>query len=141
MRALVIYSFGLFCLIVASYLAAGAAFMIYDEFAGATSRAWWWVYLLNGAAPFLAGVPISAFFVKFLDSRGEFRPTLVGHLQRASTWYAFGAWVLLVMNSNRGNSDFGLWSQLIIWPLIATTGALITDLCWTWRKAIAVRVT
>ena len=134
------YSAGLIGIVIASYLAANGAFAIYSQLPDATQRSWWTVYALNYVAPFCAGVVIAPLMATILTRRGQFSERFVGHLRRAVSWYLFAASVLYIIYRNRDNGDFGLWSQIIIWPFAGTIGALLMDLVLTWRRSWMSRV-
>lgn len=134
-QALWIYAAGLLLLFVSSYLAAGAAFMVYDYLPPATQRATWVGLVLNGVAPWAAGLACGTALVIALVATGKFVPTVRGHLLRASTWYGLGAVLSAAVLSGRSNSDFGLYGQLVVWPLVSIAGALMVDILATYLRA------
>ena len=135
MRPFLLYTGGLSGLFAGSWLAAWLAFEVLVRFAESTSPHWSWSPLWNEFAPLLSGIPIALFLVWLLERGTDYRPTLIGHVRRAASWYGFIALVLIVSYLERDNPDFGLWSQAITWPMMSTIGAVGTDLLVTWKKS------
>ncbi len=121
------FSLGLPVLIIASWLAASAAFALYDLLPSDTQRADWTGPVLNLLAPALSGLLVSALLIHGLRHFRIYVPTLRAHFARAVTWYGYAALVLWITYVNRNNSDFGLWSQFIQWPLAAIVVAVVYD--------------
>jgi hypothetical protein len=121
-------------LIIASHVAAGVAFAVYDHLPDSTQRSVWLRYMLNDVAPAVGGIVCGLGVVALLTRRQQFNPTWQGHIQRALTWYLGASWVQWIAFQNTGNTDFGLWSQTITWPQAAFLGAAATDAALSiWR--------
>jgi hypothetical protein len=120
--------------VVAGELAAGLAFTLYGLVPSAHRKYDWWGPLLNIAAPALGGVAVFAPLAAFCSRRNLFTPSLRGHMVRTVLWYAFVAWVISVIVSNRDNSDFGLWGQIIEWPMFALLAAIAADAGFSLRR-------
>ena len=130
-----LYLVGLVAIVAASHLFASAAFEIYDRLPDEVQRSGWTGPVLNEVAPCLVGVACAILLVQLLVRRDQFLPTSRGHMHRSASWYLFAVWVLGIIYRNHGNVDFGLWSQIVTWPLAGTIGALITDALLTWRAS------
>jgi hypothetical protein len=125
------FSVGLAVLIGASWLAASAAFALYQLLPPDTQRADWPGPVIDQLAPGLSGLLVSALLIYGLRRMGIYRAGLRAHFVRAVPWYGFAAWVFWVTYVNRANTDFGLWKQLIQWPLAATIAAVAYDFVTT----------
>ena len=132
---LVIYSSWLIVIIVASFLFAYVAFSVYASLPYGLKRAPWMGVVLNAIVPLIAGVLSGAVAIYVLSTRDQLKPTVRGHLFRAAPWYALSGLLVLIFVRNQGVRDFGLWSQIVIWPLYSTIGALITDIVFSWRSS------
>ena len=130
------YTVAVVPLIIASHTAAGLAFALYDRAPASVRRSDWTGVVLNEVAPGLAGVSCAVLLIALLVRWQVFSPTLRGFLVRTLPWLCLAAAIEVVVLKNRGNSDFGLWSQVITWPLAALLGGLATDALWTWRRAV-----
>jgi hypothetical protein len=131
---LVLYIVALFAIFFVSYSAATAAFLFHEQLPTGMRRSWWMGYVLNFAAPLIGGAFVGTLLGFWIIRANRFDATFRGHFVRTFTWYAFSVWVFAVIYANRGNTDLGLWVQLIIWPLMGTFGALIVDLAMTMRR-------
>ena len=123
-------------LVAASYGAAGVAFALYDRAPESVRRRDWMGHVLNEVAPALVGVGCAVLLVALLSRWQMFSTTLRGYFVRTLPWFLLAAAIGAVVLDNRANSDFGLWSQAITWPLAALLGGIATDALWTWRRAI-----
>ena len=130
---LVVYSAWLIVIVAASFLFAYTAFGIEASLPNPLRRAHWMGVTLNFIVPVLAGLLSGAVAIWILSIRGELRPTLRDHFFRAAPWYLLICLLVLVVARNAGIRDFGLWSQIITWPLCSTIGALVVDIVWSWR--------
>lgn len=120
------------CLV--SFFAASAAFLVFDQLPDDIRRSGWIGYLPNFAAPLVGGALFGLGFVSMIVRADRFEPTVRSHLVRTVSWYAFAIWVLGVMYAKRGDTDLGLWVQIILWPLMGTVGALFVDVAQTVRR-------
>jgi hypothetical protein len=91
--------------------------------------------VLNDVAPASAGIVCAAVLVTLLARRDAFALTLRGFVVRTVPWMLFAGAILLIVWHEGANSDFGLWSQVITWPLVALIAGLLTDALVTWRRA------
>jgi len=132
---LVIYSLWLIVILAASYLLAYAAFSVYAVLPYAMQRASWMVIVLNVIVPLLAGGISGSAAIYVLSRRNQLNPTLRAHLFRAAPWYLLSCLLFLIVVRNEGVEDFGLWGQIVIWPLYSTIGALFADLALSWRSS------
>jgi hypothetical protein len=132
---LVIYSAWLVIILVASFVFAYTAFRVYASLPYALQRAPWIGVVLNVMVPLLAGVISGAVAIYVLSRRDQFKPTLREHLFRAAPWYLLSCLLVLIVVRNEGIKDFGLWSQIITWPLYSTIGALFADIVLSWRSS------
>lgn len=130
-QQLLAFCLGLVALIGASWLAASGAFALYDLLPPRTQLADWPGPVIDIVAPGLSGLLVSVLLIHWLRSSRIYVPSLRAHLVRAIPWYGFVAWVLWVTYLNRANTDFGLWRQLIQWPVAATFVAVAYDLIAT----------
>jgi len=131
----VAYTVALGPLIIASHAAAGGAFALYDRAPATIQRSSWIGYALNDVAPALAGVGCTVLLIALLVRARVFHATRRGFAARTIPWYLLAAGISAVVVSQRGNADFGLWSQILTWPRAALLGGLATDALWTWRRA------
>jgi len=123
-------------LVIASHIAAAVAFLLYDRLPDAVQRSDWIGYVLNVAAPLIGGVVCAVAVVALLIRCRQFEPTWKGHFARTFAWYLVAGWVQWIVLQNAGNSDFGLWSQIITWPRAALLGGAATDaLATVWRAS------
>ena len=130
----VIYLAGLLGIFLVSFVSANAAFLVAGQLPTGIQRSWWTGVFLNFAAPLGGGVLFGVAFVSRVIRAKRFEPTLRAHLVRTVSWYVFAIWVLGVMYVKRGDTDLGLWVQIILWPLMGTVGALFVDLAMTVRR-------
>ena len=130
---LVVYSAWLIVIVAASFLFANTAFGIEASLPDPLRRAHWMGVVLNLIVPVLAGLLSGAVAIWVLSTRGQFRPTLRDHFFRAAPWYLLICLLVWVVVRNAGIRDFGLWSQIITWPLNSAIGALVIDIVWSWR--------
>jgi hypothetical protein len=134
-------------LIIASHLAASVAFTVYDRLPESTQRSGWIGYVLNDVAPAVGGIVCGLGVVAILTRRQQFNPSWQGHIQRALTWYLSASWVQWLVFQNTGNTDFGLWGQIITWPQAAFLSAAATDAAvsiwrgWHRRSNVALKLT
>ena len=128
------YIAALFGIFIASYFAATAAFLFHEQLPTGIRRSWWMGYVLDFAAPLVGGALVGTLLVWWIIRAKRFEPTIRAHFVRTFPWYAFAICVFGVMYANRGDTDLGLWVQLILWPLMGTVGALIVDLAMTARR-------
>ena len=131
------YAVALVPLVVASYAAAGAAFALYGRAPASIQRSGWVAHALNDVAPALAGVGCAVILIAILVRARLFLATGRGFAVRTMPWYLLATGIGAVVLRERGSGDFGLWSQVITWPLAALVGGLATDAFWTWRQASA----
>ena len=131
----VIYSAWLVIILVASFVFVYTAFRVYASLPYALQRAPWIGFLLNVIVPLLAGVISGAVAIYVLSRRGLLEATVREHLFRAAPWYLLSCLLVLIVVRNEGIKDFGLWSQVITWPLYSTVGALIADIVLSWRSS------
>lgn len=130
---LVDYSAWLVVIVAASFLFANTGFSIYASLPDPLRRARWMGVVLNVIVPVLAGLLSGAVALRILSARGQLRTTLRDHFFRTAPWYLLICLLVWVIVRNAGIRDFGLWSQIITWPLYSTIGALVVDIFWSWR--------
>ncbi len=93
-----------------------------------------WVILAINVAPPLAGGALASWVAaRLASSRGWFRATLDGHAERMLIAYALSLLISVTIISNWRNGEFGLWRQLIEWPLMALIGLIVVDAILTVR--------
>ena len=131
----VLYSAALLPLVVASYAAAAGAFEVYERLPDSIQKSDWIGVVLNDVAPGSAGVICVPLLVDMLARRSAFAATLAGFVTRTAPWITVASFILLIVWRERANSDFGLWSQIITWPLAALVAGIVTDALVTWRGA------
>jgi len=129
----VIYLAWLVVIVASAFLFAFAAFSISSSLPIEIRRASWMRVALNVITPVLAGLLAGTLAVHILSVRCQLNPTLRAHFFRAAPWYLLICLLLSVSVRNKGVADFGLWSQIVIWPLYSTIGALIADIVLSWR--------
>jgi hypothetical protein len=117
--------------VLGSCVGAEAAFSVYYQLPDATQRAGWTGPWLNQYAPALGGLVVAMALFAILRRRGQYTPALRAHFTRSSLWYGLVGLILWVNYLQRGISDFGLWSQLINWPLAGLLAGLAFDLLAT----------
>ena len=133
-----LYAGAILPLVLASHAAASAAFMIYDRLPGHVQRSDWIGYVLNDVAPGLAGVGCTLVLLAILSRLGRLSATLRGFWFRTASWWLLAMALQLIVLRERSNPDFGLWSQVITWPLAALAAGLATDALITyWRHRSA----
>jgi len=130
---LVIYSAWLIVIVAASFLFANTAFDVNASLPDPLRRAPWMGVVLNVIAPVLAGLLSGAVAIRVLSSRNQLKPTIRDHFFRAAPWYLLTCLLVWVIVRNMGIKDFGLWSQIITWPLFSTIAALVVDIVLSWR--------
>ena len=128
------YTVALAPLLIASHAAAAGAFALYDLAPGTIQRSDWIGFAVNDAAPALAGAGCSLLLIAILVRVRLFHATARGFAVRTMPWWLLAAAIEAMVVYQRGNADFGLWSQVITWPLAALLGGLATDAIWTWRR-------
>ena len=133
----VVYFFALFPLVIGSHAAASAAFALYDRAPEGAQKSEWVGYVLNDVAPALAGVACAAVLAVLLIRASRYVPTIRGFLLRTMPWYLLAAAIEVLVIQGQANPDFGLWSQIITWPLAALLAGLATDALVTWRRSSA----
>ena len=133
----VVYFFALFPLVIGSHVAASAAFALYDQAPEGVQKSEWVGYVLNDVAPALAGVACAGILAALLIRARNYVPTIRGFLRRTMPWYLLAGAIEILVIQGRANSDFGLWSQIITWPLAALLAGLATDAVVTWRRSVA----
>ena len=129
-----LYAGAIVPLVLASHAAASVAFVIYDRLPTSIQRSDWIGYALNDLAPGLAGVGCALVLLAILARLRRFSVTVLGFLWRTAPWWLLAAAIQAVVLRERSNPDFGLWSQVITWPLAALVAGLATDALWTWRR-------
>jgi hypothetical protein len=129
------YALALVPLVIGAHAAAAGAFAIYAHLPDGIQRSDWIGVILNDVAPGSAGVICAGTLAMLLARRGTFSPTLPGFVWRTLPWLILAGVILLIVNYESANSDFGLWSQVITWPLAALLAGLVTDAIMTWRRA------
>lgn len=127
------YALGSIGVMAGSYVAASGASALDGVMPTAVRRAGWWTHGLNLVPPFFAGAAIGLILARVLARRGEFGGTFRRHLSRTISWYLLAVGLGYVVYRNRDNADFGLWAQIVVWPLAGAVGALLTDVLLTWR--------
>jgi hypothetical protein len=95
----------------------------------------WGTVALNLVAPFIAGVMAGIAAVHILSRRNQLVATVRGHLLRTKPWYLFAGFLALYIASSYADPDFSLVSQLAVWPLCGTIGALLVNILASWRSA------
>ena len=131
----VVYFFALVPLVLGSHAAASAAFALYDRTPEGVQKSEWVGYVLNDVAPALAGVACAGLLAAMLMRASKYVPTVRGFLLRTMPWYLLAAAIEVLVIQGRADSDFGLWSQIITWPLAALLAALATDALVSWRRS------
>jgi len=91
----------------------------------------WTILAINVIPPMTAGVLTSLGAVWFARRRGWFTPTMRAHVMRLAFTYALSIAIVALIVANWSNSDFGLWAQVIEWPLAALIGLALVDLLFT----------
>lgn len=91
----------------------------------------WTILAINILPPMTAGVLISLASLWFARRQGWYEPTLRAHAMRLALTYALSIAIIALIIANWSNSDFGLWGQLIEWPLAALIGLALVDLVAT----------
>jgi hypothetical protein len=133
----VVYFVALFPLVLGSHAAASAAFALYDRAPEGVQKSEWVGYVLNDFAPALAGVACAGVLAAVLVRARKYVPTIRGFLLRTMSWYLLAAVIEVLVIQGQANSDFGLWGQLITWPLAALLAGLATDALVTWRRGMS----
>jgi hypothetical protein len=87
----------------------------------------WTILAINVVPPMSAGVLTSLAAAWLAHQRGWYSPTLRAHATRLALAYALSLTITAVIIANQSNSDFGLWSQVIEWPLAALVGVAVVD--------------
>jgi hypothetical protein len=131
----VIYFLALFPLVIGSHAAASAAFVLYDRAPESVQKSEWIGYVLNDVAPALAGVVCAVLLAALLVRASRFVATTRGFLVRTMPWYLLAAAIAVLVVQGQASPDFGLWSQIITWPLAALLAGLATDALVTWRRS------
>jgi hypothetical protein len=116
---------------VGSCAGAGLAFEVYYAFPNETQRQGWWGPILNKYAPGLGGLLVTMFVCEILRRTGRYSPKLRAHLLRGAGWYLVVGLILMLNHAQRGVLDYGLWSQLVNWPLVGLLVGLGFDLLMT----------
>jgi hypothetical protein len=113
---------------IGSCITADVAFEVYHTFPNEVMRESWWGPVLNRYAPGVGGLLVTMSLHALLRRTGEYTIALRAHLVRALAWYLMVGLIAGINYSNRGSSDFGLWSQVINWPLVGLLVGLGFDL-------------
>ncbi len=129
------YFLALLPLVIASHVAATVAFALYDRLPAAVQTSFWLNYFLNGIAPGAAGVFCALALIALLTRWHVFRASWRGFALRTLPWFLVTSAIAYVVWQERTNGDFGLWGQLITWPLAALLAGVLTDAIVTWRRA------
>lgn len=134
-----LYGAGLVPLIFVSLVSEPIAYAMFERLPSYVQRSEWKGYVLNILAPLLGGIGCAVILIILLTRWHAFTATWRAHIGRAFSWYTLAAAIVWIIAANLSNRDFPLWSQLIIWPLVAIVGALATDALWTsWRGRRAI---
>jgi hypothetical protein len=94
----------------------------------------WSVFALNYLPPFLAGTLTAGLVVSVVRRWGAYVATLPAHVRRNGLAYAICIAIAVLIVMNRSNGDYGLWRQLVEWPLAAILGLMSADLTFTLIK-------
>jgi hypothetical protein len=131
------YALALLPLVIGSHAAATAAFAIYDRLPVSIQKSDWIGVFLNDIAPAVSGVLCALVLAKWLARHQAFAATVSGFAVRTAPWLFLASAIGYVVWREKTNSDFGLWSQIITWPLAALVAGLTTDAAVTWWRASA----
>ena len=93
----------------------------------------WTVVALNVVPPMVAGAAVAVLVASLARRLGCYQATVRGHLGRLALVYLLAVVIVGIIVDNQGNSDFGLWSQIIEWPLAGLLALAAVDLIITAR--------
>ncbi len=114
-------------------IAIGLAFYLtYAAFDATEGLPWqrmprWTILALNFLPPVVAGAATSGVLAWWARRRGWYVATVRDHFKRLALGYLLSASIVGLIVSNQRSSDYGLWSQLIEWPLAALIGLALVD--------------
>jgi hypothetical protein len=142
-RQAIVFGAAVVAVSLAAIQSADLAFAFYYAAPERYSRAEWWVWALNVFAPALGGALVVAVLIAWESRRARYTCTWQGHLARTTSWYVAAGVLYWIVWMDRGISDFGLWGQIIEWPLAGLLAAIATDVlasAWgarTQRRAVS----
>ena len=113
--------------ILLSYIVTAMAFPVAD-WAEQWHPSYWYVVAINFGAPALSGGATGLYWSRIARSRGRREIGFRAHLRRNRVMYGMILCFGYIVAINMGNTDFGLWSQLIEWPLTAMLAFVSADL-------------
>lgn len=129
----VVFNFAVCLLVAAAYASTTLAFMGYNLAPPPYSKHDAWGVLLNFVTPVLGGA-IAYSALRALSNRlGWELRGYRHHLARTFVWYGLVASALWVVFANRDNSDWGLFGQIVTWPMCSVATGLVLDLLLTVR--------
>lgn len=91
----------------------------------------WSIFALNVVPPVVAGAVIAVLAAWLARRLGCYQATFRGHLGRLALAYLVSVLIVGIIIDNRGKSDFGLWSQVIEWPLAGLLALAAVDVAIT----------
>lgn len=83
---------------------------------------------MNVLGPAAAGVLVALVTRRLRTRHAPLRPALAQHLAWYACWYAAAAAGVAIIAANWSNRDFWLFGQLVLWPTVAWTAGIATDL-------------
>jgi hypothetical protein len=91
------------------------------------------IWAANVLPGFTVGAISYTLLARWLVRAGALRPTLGGHIGRALSLYACVGLGAFWLARGWHTPDFGLWAQLVLWPVVAALGGLTADAIITWK--------